>query len=1801
MIMKARLTLFVLFLCMFCWDASASLRFQKHVPELKWLTSETAAPDEKLEAIILAPRGLSCRLPAKDGFCRIPLVWLTTLSTQASLWRDDGSNPYNVAYAYDGLVDAYVRYGQTLKYSLHDGKTQQGKLLDAAILTAQWDDSWATTPPPPEKSGELVAENEGACQIFTGFDSCEVAISWSTQHVSSASVWQRTTTGLKPVFKGASEGNIPVDAFAFPSVYELREGDAETGTLLASTITKGFRVKPEGSITLPDGDVCILSGEQKTCGLRAQWQTNDLARLWVREIPISNGRVSGQNLVNVDVTGSTVDLRAGTRADGPILARTWIKAAPAEIVTDENGQKIPVAGSLKPHSASCSIPYSGNHCQIIVDFEMSGSSGSVWNESGELMGTGRSGSFTAMATAYGQAYHLKKGSLATGQILASYIASGIKLTYTGSLAQSSDTPTTCEVGYQRGTCTLAIEYSATDRASIWNTRLMQRVAGGKATDTVSVTLYNHDGLDETINRYDLRIHGGSTPRATDPLLDSISLRATRPAHEGSVAPYSSATCNMIYSREECEIRLRITSTSPVNSLWREDTQEKVWQGGTETPTLTIPSGERTYVLREGDHVENDVLSTIKLKANRPNYYMRLSAGNGGTCVGNYFNGSCSIAISSVSNTKGQLFYRDVTFNSNSSWTSFTSSITSTTSTFTAASLSRDRVYEIEARQFDSPYEPLDRITVTASLNEPHSFTMLSPPPGGADASSAPCSTFYNSASCLLTWDMNWETSSPTVSICRRTAENESSFIRSTDSSGKRSEKFEFQVGLRKVIEIYEGNVSCFAPELAQTLGYRLLYKHEFLAPRVIERDKTPAYFNASGYSCLIYYKGYGSCKINVGFYPYQFGYEHDSLPYLYIVRQDGSDRSSVYNDASNTRSVTISEGEQNVIYELRVANGTFRSESDPIVDTVTLNHGYNNFTGTVIGSRLSFNPTSESALKSSHKSAGLNSSPYFFTRTIAEDDSLGDVAYPCYIHAEENTCIIRVVAALSAASSGASIFVDGVFITGFTDASSSHGRVLQPGLHAIELREGIDSKSINNRLLDKFTIDARRPNYIGMISLSSSVPDISYYGAVENITLTIQSTTSGYLYNKKDGEVICSVSKFYTANHWASKACSVEIVEGINSFELRTHQDALDPDNKVLAAYSVEGTRKDQRFYTTTHATYPEYFSTCPRTFTSNSCTLYFRYFNAYANSTSNAFSICAVRGSSNTTYKRGSAYGATSWTSKAVTVIGGDTEFLVVDGPTCPNLSSSSIPILKRWSVSTTEPTMQIQYGATSYQYNGVGKSGTDVWSCYLRYENDHCYFQVYARLAVENDPGQPKKAYLALYRGDSFLGGDPVTYKTSFAQPAGKSGTYHVVLCNGAGTTAATCPKTEQSIQHTFVVKSVLSNYTGSITAPDGDTCDGQYGVTKCSVRLVMNTTSSYVTVHQDGVNVGSITDRSEDAIYEIPLKANGQKTVFELRDGTTGNGRVLATKEITATLYDPGRFKFIHSSPASVSSEYIDSICIVSSFVAEEFTNTCSFDVRYESDESVKYIKVTSGASEALGTFEVSGNGSIRTIVDAAIRSYPNRSHFNTGKYLATVYADKENTFVMDRVRVLQRNTIFSEDALNGWSNLSVVKGNSYLSSTIQTNGTRWFISSAAGYLLPLYSQDVVADDLTLTLPSACSNEMLSTNSYPCNTIDFMRTTFAINASSVESANVSFANSVRRVKRIFYRVATPSVASYLADPTISYNGKTRPIEMDGQWHYITVPETISGTVTIKAINTSTSQRNLLMDWFAEYYYIN
>lgn len=1694
-------SLFMLVALLACsYGAQAELIFQKYVPELNFGKGEYF--DEKVDAVIVAPKGYTCRLPSKDGYCKIPLIWLTNLDHQASLWRTTDGKSFNVAYGYDGFVEAYVRYEQTLTYSLHDGKEQGARQLDSVELTATWD---GTDGSAQEKTGELSASENGDCQIYTDMDSCEVSLSWTSQNVESARVWQRTAKGLVPMGAAKKSGSVVGHAFDFSTVYELREGDSESGSVLSATVTKGHRAKPvTGSITFPDGNSCITSKEVGVCEVYVEWTTNDIGRVWMREKPYSSLRTGGRDFVEVGLDGGFIDLRLGDSGSGDILAREPIKAV------------------------------IGDH----------------------------SGSMRA------------KGS------------------------------SECEAGYQRGRCTLEVDYSATERASIWDDRTRTLVAGGSKSGTVEVPVLNHDGMGSTENIYSLRVHGGGIPRYSNPLLARLRLTATRPMHTGSLTPVLRDSCNMLYSKNECKIAVKVETTSPLSSIWNAQGQ-RLWSGhNLSTTEVIVPEGQSEFLLREGDDVTNAVLSRITLSALRPSYFTQLSSAP--SCTSDTWNGSCTITITVNSNTTSSLYYREITNETEGQWASFATGITSRPVGFGRSGITSNKRYQIEARQHASPYEVLDRIEVDVNVNEPHSLTMKSVSP--VVKQGYPCSTYFNSTYCLASVYLTWDTDANRVTQCWYRSNSNTpmakELVTSTTGAMASNTRYVFEVGVEYDLHLFEGDATCPARSSLETTTLRRMWSANAGSVRVMPADQTPASIVEDTLTCQISYTGAGSCSAPMSVSLSAMGAaNHRSYPGLYIRRSDNvfsSNNLSSNNGNYYNYTGVIREGEKDVVFELRVMEGSVKSESDPIVDTLIMNHTMQYVSGRVMLARSA----SSGTYSTGDYARPETEYPYFFTR-VSGSNNFSASSTDCLIHIDQETCSAILYSSLNTSSGAASVFVNGEYKGGFRyrlHYSEEWNKLsLNLGTNKIELREGLGAEASENKLIDSFSIEVRRPAYEGFITKTSNLPNVPYLNADVEIKLPIKSNTRAHLYYKNTNELVCSSNGWYTAGYMLNNVvnCAISLSSGTHEFELRSHKNPLDPNNVIFDSYSFELSHAEQTASVKPNQTYPSNFSECNRTFANFRCNIHFSYINKYTVQDGNALSVC-VKTPSGSYIKRSSlpAY-SDRYPNGSFFLYENSAVAMLVDGPACPSSESDEAgKVLASWEVTSNPPLNTINAYFTSYPGWVTTKSTTDPdwWECQLRFEGDYCTFSIRANYPLPmNEPGQEVNAYLALFSDSGYVtqyynGFNDILYNTN------SPGTYYIVSCPSSNVKSSTCSRTEARTLATLKVRYALPDYTASIEAPDGDYCQAGYKQSTCNIRLKTITDSATVRLYRDGEMVSEITGKVGDTVFAVPVKGKGETTEFVVRDGKSSTGRILATKIITAETYDPSRFAFKHTQRPG-EPDVLGSYCYVSGFVASEETNRCSFTIDYESDGTTKYLKVITGDGAGDAALEISGDGSFEASMSAKVVKFGLYSEQLSLAYRAEVYADKSLTQLMDVVSIYQRNSAFDERFLT-------VTGASKYDSGIQVSdsycgwncGYNYFLTWTGSRAIKLYEYQVVADDLLLKVPGDCAQDKsFNRQSKVCNAIGLSEIVKTVPGLSSSGFTLSYSGN-KRVKRIFYSVN--SDPANFADPTYTLNGVVRPLLMDGGWHYIDMNDETSASISISAINTTSVSQHLRVNLVAEYY---
>lgn len=1770
--------------------AFADLRIQRFVPELDVAERSTPAQEEKVEAIIFAPKGYTCRLQATDGFCTVPLIWLTSKEVPASLWRLEG-DPIRMAYAYDGVVEAYLRLDQSITYELRDGKGYSDRLMDEATVSAILDHS-------PYKTGEFVVENDGQCQIYYGEESCPVQVSWTSELVETASVWQRTPKGHKLIIDRVPEGSLALTAYDFATVYELREGLTPGGQLLAATVTKGVRVVPEGGIDLPDGASCLVERSTDTCGMRVSWETNDIARLWLRERPMSETLSDGQVLVDVGIKEAVLDLRAGSGPSGPILARATVRA--------EQG---PFSGKFIAPPA-CDIPYADDFCLMEVDFTTSADSATLWGPDERPVAQGQEGSFTARATEFGSTYHLRMGDDISSPLLATYIAKGNKQTYNGTLLADV---TTCTLNYQRGSCVLSVDYTATDRATLWHPGQRLAMGGGNINGKINVTLFNTDGAATTPNRYDLRIHGLATPRITDPLLDQVVLTAIRPEHTASLVPATAATCNLLYSHSQCHVLAKIQSTAERVSVWEAETNKQVWEGGSGASIyLTANEGDNTYVIREGVHPSNDILDTLIITALRPDYHMHLSTPQGDSCTANEYNGHCVIPLRGAGNTTGRIYTRDITTQSPSGWTTYGNPGLSTAGNLTISNITGPRIYEVEARQSRAPYEVLDRIQVTANLGDQHDYTITSTLPGQGD--SIPCITFENSDRCRASFLFTWDTTATRTTQCWR--DNDENYYQSNVLTGKSINQTQYYSKLidSKTMDIYEGSVSCLNKDQSLADGYRLLASVKMNKANDLPASQTPASFNSEEVSCNINYKGYGTCTVDIGYKLDEMGFAHGERPLLYVRSESGDFVTSGSRAVSRTIKLTLKEGIKDQVFELRASKGSAPSDDDPILSRVTGNHGYIKFDGVAMASLGGLTLSNYTSRRSESnpryfdrsKLLITDKSPFFLGRN-AENWDYAPYSQTCNLNIDQDFCVIYLAGGLSSTTGAASFFVNGLYIADFEKwGHSNTGIALEAGSHEVSLREGRGAGSKDNRLLDIFTIKVERPEYVGAINFKGPPENVPYHGAKVTLDLSFDSNTNAYLFDKSSGELLCTSTRHRDQSAVLHRSkCTVNYGEGEHVFELRTHVDEFDDRNVVLDKIEISLPHNEQGIYVNPHSTYPQYFHSCERTYSTEGCSIYYTYENYYPNSDGNSMSVCAYNSESDVFLKRNSLATREKATSASTIIRENEDQIWFVDGPECPESQSDTrIPILHKKEVSSTPPSIVFDHVVTARESRVLNKLDENTWECLKLWENDNCVFDIKSSIVPRNEPGQSIKAYVALYYDSNFWKASGTTISAARNFSGASEFTMSFVACEGNKTSSKYCPMNEESILDSFVIKQSLPVYVADLESSNDGYCQAKYGQSSCSLNISMTTDSGRVTIHRDGQYLETVSLKSFNKLFVLPAKPKGESTVIEVRDGTSKAGRVLASLEVIAELYDKSRFEFQYEA-MSGKENTLSSTCIYSLHVISEQSSVCTYSIGYASDGSKKFVNINGGSPDFSLVKEISGNGLIDLSLITRPRSITQWKSSTVDQLTAHVYSDESLTWLMGSLIIMQKPTIMSEKGFSTFSGLSVRRSAAKISSEtyrLPEGGfsARYHISG--NNLLPVFSE-IIVDDIALVRPPACSATKVKNRSSVdlCNYIDYLVASLPMPPLKQSTGSLSFSNSDMKVKRVFYRVANPTIANQLIDPTISLNGSTRPVNMDGQWHYFNVPDTHSLDVTITAMNIGDEEVALQTDWFAEYYTVD
>ncbi len=1711
------------------FSAQAGLQFQHYVAGMQGVDRSVVA--DSVDAAIVTPRGLTCELPTKDGYCTIPLVWLTNLDSPASLWRGDksGSN-IRVAHGFDGVLSAYVRYQQSLTYSLHRGGESSGKLMDQAVLTAMWNGhDGAEGPEDPEgpgepvdplpipvKSGTLDAANEGACTIYADFQSCEVSLNWTSKNVSSARIWERTASGLKMVADASgNSGTLSASAYDKATIYELHEGTDSTGKLLAAAVTKGNRTSPlTGSIELPDGKTCITTRESGVCEILVKWQTNDLGRVWVREKSYSQMRASGQSYVQVGIEGGFVDLRSGQSSAGAILAREKLQA--------EIGEH---SGTLRAHDAI-----------------------------------------------------------------------------------------ECTASYQGGSCSLSLDYTASERSSIWNDTTQTRLGGGTTGDTISVPVLNHDGAITSENVYSLRVHGGGAPRYSNPVLARIRLNATRPGHSGRLDPVTIPSCNMLYSKTACNVGVKVTTSSPVASAWNEQ-GEKLWQGtNLGTFSATVHEGKETVYLRDGTLATNTIINTIELSALRPSYYARLSTIGDPACTSNVYSGTCSVTLKVESNTTSAVFYRDISGETPGAWISLRSSIPSGTSSntvFSRSAIIDNKQYEFEIRQQSSPYEPLDALgPVDVFLNAPQTLTMTNPSPFYSSDES--CSTYYNSTWCYLTVTSAWSTNAPTVTQCWYDGGLSASAGQTFTSHRSSSANYPIRVGQVHTMAMIEGSVTC--PSVDNFNSVRVMWSGEIKPPTVVPANETPASFTADTASCLMVYVGYGHCMGTATYSMSMLGLAHSAYPYLYINNKKTGTVFANFQTSASARSgsagIRINEDEKDVVYQLRARAGATASDSDPVLDEITLNFTRQDLTGDIFLARV--RDSNSTYTQDSYYVNPSTTHPYFFSRGV-DKTNYSDVSQPCVIHIAATSCMVNLYSRFDQQSGGGSIWIDGEYYNSFTNYIPNgvawQALSLALGVHTIELREGLGASSINNKLIDSFSISVERPEYVGSINLVGNLPKAPYMGSTVSVSFDISSNTEAYLFNKQTGAQVCALPIWYTSNQmpagYGKRTCSQTLTKGKHSYELRSRVNPQDASNIIFDSYDFEIIDDDQstEVAPSTFASQVGYFNHCDRTYYSQQCFIYFSYKNSRAYNNGNSLSACIKNEDSSYTKLWGGA-SSENWTNGSISLNRDSATIFMVNGPACPlNEAEEGLKIMTQWDVTSSAPETNLSVNVVPYSNWQLIKSETesDTWTCFKRYYGDICQFTIQSSYpAADNKTDQHAMAYLGLRDETNYITGvtTPLLSSTVAIDTSTPEKYYNIVSCSSSPS-AYYCTLDPSRFLKKILVKTVLPVYSGKITTEsENDYCQAAYKGTTCTMKFNISTTSGLVSLYRDGVSIGTLGSKNGVISNNLPVKERGEKTIIELYDGNGKSGLLLDTIEVVADPYDPNRFKFNHASPNSLPDVLLED-CILSGYVKSEESRVCRFRVPFSSDSSKKYIKFV-GLGSA-GTTEVSGNGVFEVVAPAVVGRYFVNDEDTGYIYKAEVYSDEGLTQLMDILEVRRRSTALGDIIIS--SSGSVLEKSGIYVDVYSSYKPCWNCYTSYSYYLifslgiPLYNGDVAADDLVLSTPGACTQ----TRSTPyggdtkvCNAIGYSNAKKTMPRNSFESFSVNYSGE-KKVKRIFYKAI---INNNLSDLSITVGGVVRPLPMDGAWHYLDMGETTSGSIEFSALNANEESEVFGVSVFAEYY---
>lgn len=1761
------------------FSAGAEFRIYRHVPELNFKVDENIVEEEAREAFFIAMQGYTCQLPSVDSYCTVPLRWHNNTDNEVSVWRDGNK----LATGYSGYIEATVRLGQSFDYYIIKGTEKNGQVVDAAKVTAVYD--------PNAVQGSLRSNNNGKCEITYGNKSCEQVISWETNS-PAASVWLVKRNGsekIQDIF--TSSGSLNVDIGNYANLYQLRSGKTLESALLASISVEGKTLDYSGNMILEEGSTCLIASAEEMCELPVTWQSENRTSVWVNNKRQTEPSTGGVGLIKVPFGKHKVYLRPEN------VLGTNIATLDAEAKISD------VKATITNNGSVCEIGYAEKSCQSSVT--ITSNLPVVYLFKGEsYLASGSTFNRNIEHTESGIVYTLREGATRNSQILATYLAKADKQKPFGELVIDGE----CVFEYKGSTCQLPASFNANVEGIVIDSKGKHYSAYSSlwgqsyAKQDDFVVKLTNDGNKTTTENFMLKSVVRGTSWLNLETIDQKSITGVLKQNSGTLSAISSTSCNLPSNKLTCTINVAYTASAAKVSIWRQD-GVNVYTGtasSTErTVTLPLLEGENTFYLKEGLENYPGSLAEIKLTGVKIDYYASLDQDSEKTCYATIWNGSCSFSLKINSNLQNEWYsvYYMVSSNDNYDYYAKLDSFSVGNATMThsiqvkggeelvkrkiiIASDLKDRLYDEKIPGTVSSSYKLSTVILYDEFE-------LEAYPSGFDVSEYSdsgvftCRLYIDSDYCTLSatylYSFNTLAKDYTSSICimngntvkgSRTLTGTSSNI-----SGSTNVSSSFYPGRATSVIIKNNSASyCDSAGMPAVFSKDIEVDYQY-----IKADEVKAVFKNKQASCNLLYRGDTSCEIKL-----YSGYlsstdvektagTGNKRPTVYVKRlNDGVNStpavqsSSILTSQNNgtAHNIRINEGESNVVVGLMVLTGEAPSDNDPMIDSAVINHGYVPATADIYLQRAVLQESLWAAIKLSsttyyyYNSTSINALSSRFPGIFVNDQR-------CLIHHQSDKCLIQI--AVQSKSGASSVFLDGEYLGDVLESSSCstyrtpsacgyawHTAELPAGDHLIQVYDGLGESAKNNELVAEKSILAVRPAYTGSITLATR--KLRYYGAVEDFVITASANRKAYLFKKGENKVL-SQNTLNTYVEYESLSFTDSLAAGQYTYILGTHADMNNPSFEVLDEKTLVVEHENNTLALRPTVGKEFYYNQCYQATYETGCEINFSYKGAELSALADTkpyAAVCLVD-HADKLKKAGELSRRTTFQSMVARIERTSKAIYFYDGLVCPeNIHQSDMPLLgKIENLSVNDVAPPAATIAQSSSYNNFSNEN-EGFRCTLTYEgNTNCRF--YSRVTPVGQLIDGKSMFTigVWIDGQDYLSGAAIgTVSPSYPITNISSRRMDVVVCEAQEPSKTGCPYSPEKVIATAMLNVDLKSYDYTVSLPSGNTClVPPMGETACYVAMEISSSSPQISlINSKGTVVATATGSTGTLLKKTELIDLSNDGIHEYKviTGSDPKNSVVKSFVVKSRKMTDEDFSLMDSSGSPIErNSVLDSVAVVDPL-------GLNGDLTYiVSDRSVNYLNNIGPVKLFINNLtteqSVIGFGDGSHLYSSPSYTLVNERLSSAAKRTFSVKMTWQNELKTTNYNVHAFTVPYKLIGYSGEPYTATpLPGTSSVASSLGSETNTCY----GNLCLNLKNTQVNISGTVMKANGSCSN---------CGTIALRKVSITNAAGQQRQFRLSLGGGYTH-HRIFYRVVDTNTIS---DPTVTFKGQVRPINMNGEWH--------------------------------------